>query len=515
MAYGVKYELDFSDIKGNKRSVQILKKDYVGDVFSIVGTDNPVIIKYTNDDDFYNPIIGSSCILNIKTTDTISYDEFVNFDEREYKVRVNIGVEDEAADINSPLWQLADTNWQETDYNWAAATIFQIYWEGYLVADTFAEAISSKPFDISLRAIDGLGTLDSYLVPDGNINTNADGTIKVAATDQTITDSAWYYIHKILNFTNLDFDIFVQNNIRKVTLPTGTVVNSNNNLFQDISINEFAFTKNSAKISSKEVLENILRLTNSRIYQANASWYIVSNSNYYDKSIGGTITGIDDDQDQTVINPLVTTDSVTNTTSTSVTLNGTIVSDRGLAIIERGFYFGTNALIQANPKVAGTVATNFVSNQSNLTTGETYYIAAYAKNNINTEGIGGTIQYTPGATTTTEAPNAAPIVTTEVVANSLVKNTSMTVKAKITDIGTSNVTEYGFYFGTDGNNYTNNRKIAVATSQSVSSPLDFNLNTTSVSSPTLTLTAGVAHFYTAYAINTTGESVGITRTQYT
>ena len=131
MAYGVKYELDFSDIKGNARSVQILKKDYTGDVNSIVGTDNPVIIKYTNDDDFYNPIIGSSCVLNLKTTDTISYDEFTNFDEREYKVRVNVGVEDPQADVNSPLWELADTNWEATNYNWAAATEFQVYWEGF------------------------------------------------------------------------------------------------------------------------------------------------------------------------------------------------------------------------------------------------------------------------------------------------------------------------------------------------------------------------------------------------
>ena len=92
MAYGVKYELDFSDIKGNKRSVQILKQDYTGDVNSIVGTDNPVIVKYTSDDDFYNPIIGSSCELNIKTTDTISYDEFTDFDEREYKIRVIVGL---------------------------------------------------------------------------------------------------------------------------------------------------------------------------------------------------------------------------------------------------------------------------------------------------------------------------------------------------------------------------------------------------------------------------------------
>ena len=33
MAYGVKYELDFSDIKGNKRSVEILKRDYTGEIF--------------------------------------------------------------------------------------------------------------------------------------------------------------------------------------------------------------------------------------------------------------------------------------------------------------------------------------------------------------------------------------------------------------------------------------------------------------------------------------------------
>ena len=148
MAYGVKYELDFSDIKGNKRSVQILKKDYTGDVLSMVGTDSPVVITYDQDDDFYNPIIGSTCVLNLKRTDTVTYDEFQNFDEREYKVRVNIGVEDESADIDSPLWQVADTNWNETDYNWATGTVFQVYWEGFLVSDTFREAIQFNQLNL-------------------------------------------------------------------------------------------------------------------------------------------------------------------------------------------------------------------------------------------------------------------------------------------------------------------------------------------------------------------------------
>ena len=63
--YGVKYELKFSDNRGHKRTLEILKKDYEGDILPIIGTDSPAIIRYENQDDFYNPIIGSSCEINI------------------------------------------------------------------------------------------------------------------------------------------------------------------------------------------------------------------------------------------------------------------------------------------------------------------------------------------------------------------------------------------------------------------------------------------------------------------
>ena len=525
MAYGVKYELDFSDVKGNQRSLQILKKNYVGDVNPIVGTANPVIIKYTNDDDFYNPIIGSSCIVNLKNTDTISYDEFINFDEREYKIRVNIGVEDEAADIDSPLWQVADTNWDATNYNWATGTIFQVYWEGFLVADTFTEAIQSKPFDISLRAIDNLGTLDSFLIPDGNINTNADGSIKVAAGDQTLLDSAFYYIHKILKLTGLDFDIFIQNNIRKVT-PTGVIETEQNNLFQDILINEFALQENYSKFSSKKVLENILRLTNSRIYQANASWYIVSNSNYYDSAISGTLTSPVDTsgdstgeaQDDTVLNPQVTTLSIGTPTNTSGILRGLIISDRGLTIIERGFYFGKNPIILSNPKVVSTdTSTTFTSTQTSLDTGDTYYIMAYAKNNSTTEGKGGVIEYVPGGVTPEPEPDPVSPTLTSIQPNGYnVTNTSIPCAAQVDNVGTSNVIEYGFYFGTNENAYNQspNVRYVVATGQNLSNPFGF-VTDTSGAPFNLTLAAGTPFFITPFAKNSSGEGVGTTITQYT
>ena len=64
MAYGVKYRLIFSDVLGHGKKVEILKKDYTGDVLPMVGGANPVQISWQSSDDFYKPIIGSKCTLN-------------------------------------------------------------------------------------------------------------------------------------------------------------------------------------------------------------------------------------------------------------------------------------------------------------------------------------------------------------------------------------------------------------------------------------------------------------------
>ena len=213
--YGVKYELKFSDLKGNKRTLEIMKKDYEGEILPVVGTDSPVIISYDNQDDFYNPIVGSSCTINLKTTENISYDEFATFDEREYKVRLLAGQEDDTLTLDSPLWQVANTDWETTDILWAEATVFKVYWEGFLIFDNYREAIISDPYDIQLKALDNLGTLDSYNVPYGNIETDADGDIKTGTGEQTNFDSAFYYLKEILKLTGLDFDIHIQNNMKQ------------------------------------------------------------------------------------------------------------------------------------------------------------------------------------------------------------------------------------------------------------------------------------------------------------
>ena len=65
MAYGVKFRLEFSDDNLKGKKVEILKDGYTGSVLDLIGTDNPVEIDWEGDDDFYNPIIGSTCTINL------------------------------------------------------------------------------------------------------------------------------------------------------------------------------------------------------------------------------------------------------------------------------------------------------------------------------------------------------------------------------------------------------------------------------------------------------------------
>lgn len=78
--------------------------------------------------------------------------------------------------------------------------------------------------------------------------------------------------------------------------------------------------------------------------------------------------------------PTVTTGS-SSSTNTSVYMTGTVNSDGGATITERGFYFGTSTNATSNPKyvVAGTTG-NYNLNRTGLSTNTTYRYWAYAKN---------------------------------------------------------------------------------------------------------------------------------------
>ena len=274
MAYGEKFKLEFSDVRGNTRRVSILKKDYTGSVSNLVGTGDPVIIKWDADDDFYSPIIGSTCELNLFVTDDTTYDNWYDADEREYKVQISTG-----STFGAKVWDLQEDNYSDANFLWnEGEEAYEFYWEGFLVVDRYQEAVISKPYPIKLVASDGLGLLKGFDAPKSNINTT--GGVVDAFTNQSNFDTSFYYITEILKLTGLDFDIRVAHNLRDSSF------DANKTLFHEIEPYEFGVLGNNFKtLSAKKLLEKILEYTNSRIFQSNGSWYIISNTNIVDKRL--------------------------------------------------------------------------------------------------------------------------------------------------------------------------------------------------------------------------------------
>jgi len=280
MAYGVKYRLEFSDVLERGKKVEILKKDYTGEVLPMVGTQSPVVIQWQASDDFYRPIIGSRCALNLMVTDTVQYDDFYKFDEREYKVVVSY------LKSNSEVYAdrvIADGGTVESlnCVNTLASGIsteYSAYWSGFLVVDRFIEKLQPKPFNVSFNAFDGLGTLDNFEAP---LSTNYTPSSPVYLSDAE-------RISTILAHLDLDLEICFINDLSAVKIAG----NPTNSYFPNtVSISPgFNELVNGYEIpNAKNQLEDLLKTYNMRIYQSNNKWYIVEATNIFDVDVKDSI----------------------------------------------------------------------------------------------------------------------------------------------------------------------------------------------------------------------------------
>jgi uncharacterized protein (TIGR02145 family) len=84
--------------------------------------------------------------------------------------------------------------------------------------------------------------------------------------------------------------------------------------------------------------------------------------------------------------PTVVTNAVTNISSTSATLGGTVSSDGYLSVTARGISYGLsqNPVITGFKVPSGSGTGNFSCNLTGLTSGTTYYARAYATNSKGT-----------------------------------------------------------------------------------------------------------------------------------
>jgi uncharacterized protein (TIGR02145 family) len=185
--------------------------------------------------------------------------------------------------------------------------------------------------------------------------------------------------------------------------------------------------------------------------------------------------------------PSMVTINVTDITSSTFTSGGLVFSAGGDPVVSRGICLSTNK----NPSIAdiktndGTGTGSFTSTISGLTPGSTYYVRAYASNNIGT-GYGN--QYV--ITTTTE------LISLTTTAISSITPTTAVSGGNITSDGGSEVNDRGVCWSpTPGPTIANN----ITTD---------GTGTGIFTSEITGLTPGITYYVRAYATNSTGTFYG-------
>ena len=88
------------------------------------------------------------------------------------------------------------------------------------------------------------------------------------------------FILNILNNINLGFDIYISNDIQKDGL-----LGSDYTIYDQSTVSPDAFIKDDVGIrDAKDVLEQILKFTNARVFQSYGRWYIINNSSYSEQN---------------------------------------------------------------------------------------------------------------------------------------------------------------------------------------------------------------------------------------
>ncbi len=152
--------------------------------------------------------------------------------------------------------------------------------------------------------------------------------------------------------------------------------------------------------------------------------------------------------------PLVTTQSVSNVSSNSVTFNGTIVNEGLPPYMERGFVYATTAqpTINSGNKITSAIngQATFSATVSGLNSNNNYYVRAYALNTVGVAYGNDVVFSTSGVPT---------LVTTSAVTN--IGNNSAKFNGSINVEGSPAFTEKGFCYSKTGEPNVSSNKVIV------------------------------------------------------
>lgn len=331
MSYGEKYFTNFFDDDENKYRLQIFQWGFTGNASSnLTLADNAVTINYAQDDDYFQPIIGSTCKLRIFIDDAqggaqwedentnwnladfvwerSEFDFLIPTNDREFKINVNREILNGESDANTQLGRLQDdtkdftaslkvgdlvVNTTTGDTTKVAqvssATIIKLsadifdsaggegyeiyrsFWCGFIMQDSYTLPIAPHPFAVEIFASDLLGTINGY---DIDLTTERPQAFDVI---QNCLKNINLQSGDGTSGRSLDFGYKV---LCRLNQNTGSGFSSNDNTFVQtyISSVDGLQDENGNYLNCKYVLESILRMFNCRIFQHENTFTIIDNA---------------------------------------------------------------------------------------------------------------------------------------------------------------------------------------------------------------------------------------------
>lgn len=246
----LKYTIEFVDRLDNEYRIEIDSPDYADEPISLSPGAEPLIVDYNgnNDDDIFKKhIIPSSITMQVVSSD-VDIDELMYINDASFKCRVY--------------------------------RLEELYWSGWVVSDGIQEIDSGIPYDLTIKAIDGLELMNNVNLTWNNYNASR---IIVDGQEAALRSPMNAYRVSLFGSPNLDnplpirWNSSLQNDVHPDTdmLAGLTQINPNGDL-------------SAADKTCYWWLENLSKSAVSWLYQKNGYWYI---NNYFD-AMGDGLGGL-------------------------------------------------------------------------------------------------------------------------------------------------------------------------------------------------------------------------------
>lgn len=223
LEYEEVYSSNYVDIKNIPHFVAIYKKDFYG--FS-TEVDASCVLKYADNDDIGNSIIGSGLTINLDANVNVTYEDLYTEDDRTFSVI----------------------------YKRNATTLFN----GWLTPESYFEDFVTDRWQISLECVDGLGFLEdlSYVDENGLFYTGKQSQLEIISNCLKRTG--------ITQNINTDIDVFY------------TGLSTSVDVLANVYYNADRFVKDDGDtiMSCKEVLNDVLEPYNATVISFNGEWFI-------------------------------------------------------------------------------------------------------------------------------------------------------------------------------------------------------------------------------------------------